>query len=107
PKHYIQSYEKHLGAIRTVDGKYYKISATPAGDKLTVTPCGDNVGVLRVAAGDRNIEKREVTGGVLVSKEGVVPLGNFYYPVPAEDPSQRRIPWATTPPISCGSISAT
>ncbi|NQU21758.1 MAG: hypothetical protein HQ567_10780, partial [Candidatus Nealsonbacteria bacterium] len=24
PKHYIQSYEKHLGAIRTVDGKYYK-----------------------------------------------------------------------------------
>jgi len=28
PKHRIQGYEKHLGAIRTVDGKYYKISAS-------------------------------------------------------------------------------
>ncbi len=92
PRHYIQSYEKHLAAIRTVDGKYYKISATPTGDKLTVTPCGDNVGVLRVDAGDRDIEKREVWGGILVSKEGAVPLGNFFYPVPAEDPGQRRIP---------------
>jgi hypothetical protein len=92
PRHFIQSYEKHLGAIRTVDGKYYKISATPTGDKLTVTPCGDNVGVLQVGAGGRDVERREVWGGVLLSKEGAVPLGNFYYPVPAEDLGQRRIP---------------
>jgi len=84
--------DKLLGAIRTVDGKYYKISATPTGDKLTVTPCADNVGVLRVGAGERDVEKREVTFGRLVSKGAVVPLGNFFSPVPAEDPAQRRIP---------------
>jgi len=92
PRHRIQSYEKHLGSIRTVDGKYYKISATPTGDKLTVTPCGDNVGVLQIGAGGRDVERREVTGGVLISKQGVVPLGNTYYPVPAEDRAHRRIP---------------
>jgi len=92
PKHRIQSYEMHLGSVRTVDGKYYKISATPTGDKLTVTPCGDNVGVLQIGAGGRDIDKPMVNGGVLISKDGMVPLGNYYYPVPAEDPAQRRIP---------------
>ena len=92
PKRRIQSYEKHLGSIRTVEGKYYKISSTPTGDKLTVTPCGDNVGVLQIGAGGRDIEKPVVNGGQLISKQGFVPLGNFYYPVPAEDPTRRRIP---------------
>jgi len=92
PRRYIQSYERHLGSVRTVEGKYYKLSATPAGDKLTVTPCGDNVGLLQVSAGGRDIKTPEVSGGILTSKQGVVPLGNFYYPVPADDLAQRRIP---------------
>ena len=92
PGRRIQSYEKHLGSIRTVEGKYYRISATPTGDRLTVTPCGEKVGVLQIGAGGRDIEKPVVAGGLLTSKKGAVPLGNFYYPVPAEDPAQRRVP---------------
>ena len=65
-----------LGTVREVDGEYYKITATPAGDQLTVRPYPGERGVFEVRKGNRDISDTELSvAGQLNSNSGVFFLG--------------------------------
>ena len=65
-----------LGAARWVDGRFYTVTATPTGDKLTVRPYLGDFGVLTVGPGPRKIEKLAV-GGEVNSANMIFPLGTL------------------------------
>ena len=65
-----------LGTVREVNGEYYKITATPAGDQLTVRPYPGERGVFEVRKGNRNIPDTELgVSGQFGSKDGMFFLG--------------------------------
>ncbi len=64
-----------LNAIHKIDDKFYTLSSTPTGDKLTVRPYEAELGRFEVGAGKRKISKMRVQGS-LDSREHAVPLGN-------------------------------
>lgn len=72
-----------LGMIREAGGEFYTLTATPSGDQLTVKPFAGERGVLEVSAGKRDIKELGLAG-VLQSKNSMLPLGDFSYPLPAE-----------------------
>ena len=59
-----------------LDGTFYTFSATPSGDKLTVTPYTGPFGVLDVVAGDPNVKTARVELGYLVSEDVMIDIGD-------------------------------
>jgi len=51
-------------AMHCVDGTYYSLSASPAGDKLTVKPYDGDLGVLELGPGNRKLETFEMNGSL-------------------------------------------
>ena len=66
-----------LGAIREADGEFYKISATPSGDKLTVRRIAGDRGVLELSAGKKDVKPLGMVG-ILTLKGSMLPLGEMY-----------------------------
>jgi hypothetical protein len=63
-----------LNATHQIGGTFYRFSATPAGDRLTVRPYEGPVGTFEVGAGDRAIDKMEARGS-FESESGGVAVG--------------------------------
>jgi hypothetical protein len=72
-----------LGAIRQADGEFYKISATPSGDKLTVRPFGGERGVFELSAGKKDVKPLGMAG-ILRLGDSMLLLGDSGYPTPGE-----------------------
>ncbi|MBM4026648.1 MAG: hypothetical protein FJ280_14785 [Planctomycetes bacterium] len=53
-----------LMALHKIDGTFYQFAATPAGDKLTVRPYTEPLGVFEVGAGARTIEGVNIHGSL-------------------------------------------
>jgi len=53
-----------LGAMHLFDGRLYQFATTPLGDKLIVQPYKGDLGVLRVGAGGRKLDKATMRGSV-------------------------------------------
>ncbi|MBN2133344.1 MAG: hypothetical protein JW741_27850 [Sedimentisphaerales bacterium] len=62
-----------LKALHRTLGTYYRLSATPSGDRLFVWPYQGPFGVLEIKAGQRNVRKVSATG-TLVSKDMAISL---------------------------------
>jgi hypothetical protein len=77
------SWMNTLGAIREADGEFYRISATPSGDKLTVRVVGGARGVFELSAGKKDVKPLGVVG-LLRLKESMLLLGEMSYPMPSE-----------------------
>ncbi len=65
-----------LGAIRAADGEFYRLSATPSGDRLTVRALGGERGVFELSVGDKEIKPLGVAG-ILAWKDSMLPLGEI------------------------------
>jgi hypothetical protein len=63
-----------LGAYRLSEGRYYTLSATPLGDKLTVKPYEGDLGIFKVGAGGREIKEMTMSGS-LQSATSAVAIG--------------------------------
>ena len=72
-----------LSAIRVADGEFYRISATPSGDKLTVRPIVGDRGVFELSAGKKNVKPLGMVG-ILTLDNSMLVLGDLSYPMPAE-----------------------
>ena len=55
--------------MHEVDGRFYRLSVAPAGDKLTVSPYRGKLGSFQVRSGDRELGKLGAVG-LLISKDG-------------------------------------
>ncbi len=53
-----------LGAMHVFDGRLYQFSTTPLGDKLIVQPYKGDLGVLRIGAGGRKLDKATMRGSI-------------------------------------------
>ncbi|HNS22420.1 MAG TPA: hypothetical protein PKH24_18080 [Sedimentisphaerales bacterium] len=65
-----------LGYWRCVNGTFYSLSATPCGDKVTVTPYSGPFGVLETGAGGRNIAAPTIDFGWMSSRDAFIDLGD-------------------------------
>jgi hypothetical protein len=63
-----------LSTTQWIDGKYYRFSCTPTGDKLFVHPYAGPLGVLELGAGRREVKELQMMGE-LSTPEGVVGIG--------------------------------
>jgi hypothetical protein len=63
-----------LDAFRLVDDRYYTVSSTPLGDKLTVAPYEGKMGLFRLGPGPRKIDGLTMEGS-LQSREHAVGVG--------------------------------
>jgi hypothetical protein len=80
-----------LGQMRSIGGQFVSFSASPLGDKLTMTPYRGDLGVLEVGSGGRAITELGITG-LITSRAGTtVPLGAMEFP-PAAMPRRYRLP---------------
>ncbi|MGA2797750.1 MAG: hypothetical protein ABSE63_09240 [Thermoguttaceae bacterium] len=72
--------DEYLSSFRLVDGKLYKISVTPSGERLMVRCYRGKMGVLRIEAGNRDLTEVCMSGS-LSSEKGTVPIGKMshYY----------------------------
>ncbi len=82
PKIGTQDYPRWLGAdqlraMHKIDGKYYRFSATPAGDKLFVQPYDGDFGTFEVGAGGRDMYPEMTIQGSLCSEDMVVAVGEL------------------------------
>ncbi len=59
---------------RRVDGTFYSLLVTPAGDKVTVTPYAGPFGVLETSAGDRDMEAPTLEFGWIYSKDALIDI---------------------------------
>lgn len=64
---------EQLMLMRKVGERLYRLSSTPQGDRLFVTPYDGPLGTLEIGAGDRSIEKISAQGG-LQSEQIAVPF---------------------------------
>jgi hypothetical protein len=72
-----------LGTIRQADGEFYRTSATPSGDKLTVRPIGGERGVFELSAGKKGVKPLGMAG-ILRMENSMLLLGDFGYPPSGE-----------------------
>jgi hypothetical protein len=80
-----------LGMMRSIDGQFVSFSATPLGDKLTMTPYRGDLGVLEVGSGGRAITELGIAG-LITSRAGtMVPLEPMKFP-PSAMPRRYRLP---------------
>ncbi len=66
-----------LSAMRPAGDTYYTTSTTPLGDKLIVERYQGPMGVLRIGAGDRDIEKLSIQGSLHTKENVSVPVGRL------------------------------
>lgn len=67
--------------LQQAEGKFYELTASPAGDQLTVALYGGPMGELRLEAGDRKVDQFAAAGALQTSTGSVVWLGepeNYY-----------------------------
>ena len=103
-----------LGAIHEADGEFYRISATPAGDQLTVRPFGGERGVFELSVGNKDIRPLGIVAGLVfkesASKESMLLLGEMSYPIQAEPAKsiKYRMPvgdyWPSHLMVDCGDL---
>ena len=72
-----------LGMMREVDGEYYSFSASPSGDRLSVSRYTGDRGVLELSAGTRDIKEMGLTG-ILQFKGSYFPLGDVNFGMSAD-----------------------
>jgi hypothetical protein len=60
---------------RCVDGIFYILSPTPAGDRITVAPYTGRFGVFQVGSADGDAEEGTVERGWLLSKDAIIDVG--------------------------------
>jgi hypothetical protein len=65
-----------LGYWRCVNGTFYSISATPAGDKVTVTPYSGPFGVFETGAGGRNMAAPTIDFGWISSRDAFIDISD-------------------------------
>jgi hypothetical protein len=65
-----------IGAFRYVDGTYYRLAASPGGDKLFVRPYRGDLGVFEIAPGDRKLTDVTMSGS-LRSEASAVAVGEL------------------------------
>jgi hypothetical protein len=63
-----------LGYWRCVNGTFYRLSATPAGDKVTVTPYADPFGILETGTGGRNMAPPTIDFGWISSRDAFIDI---------------------------------
>ncbi len=80
-----------LCAVRVVDGQLYTLSATPAGDKLTVKPYRGDFGTFAVGPGKRDVKELSVTGAIR-SPGTALPLGRPFASGPSDKACQHKVP---------------
>lgn len=77
-----------LAAIRYSDGEFYRFSASPSGDRLTVRPCGGERGAFALSVGDKKIAPLGIFGSLAwresASKETVLLLDEPGIPIQCE-----------------------
>ena len=75
-----------LDSVREIDGKYYTFSATPDGYRFTVARYDGPLGIFRIGAGGREVEKMVANGSLIGGHS--VPVGKIRrdaLPDPAEE----------------------
>ncbi len=70
-----------LGSWRCVNGTFYRLSATPSGNKVTVTPYAGPFGVLQSGTGGRNMAPPTIDSGWFCSKNAFIDI----YDCPRKD----------------------
>ena len=80
-----------LGLLRVVNGQLLSTSASPLGDKLTISPYRGDVGVLELGPGGRPITDLGITG-LLIGRHMMVPLGDSYYAAAEQLASRHTVP---------------
>jgi hypothetical protein len=65
-----------LAYTQKINGTFYRFSATPAGDKLTVHPCAGPLGTLEAGPGDRKIGTILISGSLRTATT-TVPVGRW------------------------------
>jgi hypothetical protein len=63
-----------LRAIHTIEGTYYRFSASPAGDKLIARPYDGDFGTFRIGSGWRFVFNKQMSGS-LISKDKALAVG--------------------------------
>jgi hypothetical protein len=76
PKSTGYSYLNMLGTIREADGEFYRITATPSGDKLTVRVCDGDRGAFELSAGTKEVKPLGMVG-ILRLKDSMMPIGDL------------------------------
>jgi hypothetical protein len=65
-----------LGSMRLVDGKYYSLAASPAGDKLFVEEYDGGLGVFQIGSGKRDVQGGfNISGALRASDMRTLPVG--------------------------------
>ncbi len=65
-----------IGYWRCVDGTFYRLLATPAGDKVTVTPYAGPFGILETDAGEQNIAPPIIEFGWIHSRNAFIDISD-------------------------------
>jgi len=80
-----------LNAAHLIDGKYYRLSISSDNERILVNPYSGDIGTFRIAKGDRDIEKIEVSGS-LRAEDTAVMIGK-----PLQDGSSQPAESCTVP----------
>jgi len=92
--------QQYLSTMFWDAGNFFKISASPDGDRLTISPYGGDTGVLKVDAGDRKDAERLGVSGILRSGETTLRFGEMSYLSTAEKLPKHNIPVGDYLPLS-------
>lgn len=92
--------QQYLSSMYWDAGDFFKISASPDGDRLTISPYGGDTGVLKVDAGDRKDAEKLGVSGILRSGETTLRFGEMSYLSTAEKLPKHNIPVGDYLPLS-------
>ncbi len=103
-----------LAAVRESGGEFYRISATPSGDQLTVRPFGGERGLFELSVGDKQIKPLAVFASLALnestSRETVLLVGETGSPMQADraKTAEHRLPVGDYRPlrlmVDCGDL---
>ncbi|MHC4402783.1 MAG: hypothetical protein ACYTG0_24230 [Planctomycetota bacterium] len=89
-----------VSLMREVDGQLYRVTTTPAGDKLTVSPYRGDYGVFEVGPGTRAVDKLGAAGMFISEDQAMVILGSVFSPASVEKKRQARLPVGDYAPMA-------
>jgi hypothetical protein len=74
-----------LAAMHRIDDFYYRLAASPTGEKVTVEPYNGDLGIFKIGPGDRKLDKLTIAGS-LSNPSAAVAVGelNDEWPTPVE-----------------------
>ena len=92
--------QQYLSTMFWDAGDFFKISASPNGDRLTIRPYGGDTGVLKVDAGSRKDAEKLGGSGILRTGETTLRFGEMSYLSTAEKLPKHNIPVGDYLPLS-------